>query len=68
MRTEQQTREEFAKYWESLKDAYGKGAGNKSEVWEQFISFKVEEGDVPADAITWTMPRSTKNLGTGSPT
>ena len=60
MQTEQATRQEFSKFWESLKDAYGSQAGTKSQVWEQFIETKMDNETIPKDATGWKMPRSTK--------
>ena len=62
MKTEQQARQEFAAYFLDLQDSMtreGEGAKvSKFWEWEFFIQHQIEEGHIPAEAITWQCPRS----------
>jgi hypothetical protein len=60
---EQQAREEFAHYYEAVKESQRADGGAipiKSELWEAFISHKIDEEQAPEAARGWKMPRSTK--------
>ncbi len=62
MKTEQQARTEFAAYFLDLQESM-ECEGAKIEKlweWETFIQHKIEEGEIPANAITWKCPRSLK--------
>lgn len=61
-KTEQEARIEFAHYFLDLEASLkreGEGAkADKHQEWENFIAHLVEEGDLPAEAKSWTCPRS----------
>lgn len=60
MKTEQQARKEFAAYFLDLKESMESEGGKvgKTTEWEFFIRHMVDEGELPAEAITWKCPRS----------
>lgn len=60
MKTEAQVRKDFAAYFLDLKasmEAEG-GKVSKSAEWERCIEHWIEEGDAPAEAVSWKCPRS----------
>ena len=58
--TEQTARAKFAHYFLLLKDSLAAEGGNVSMAaeWERGLEPWIEEGDAPAEAVSWKCPRS----------
>lgn len=62
MKSRDEARREFAQYYEAVKADCERDGGHvrKWELWETFISHGIENERFPKEAMSWKMPRSTK--------